>query len=511
MSGVAAVGTPPAVVLQASGLEKQYEGTKALCWDAEPAFEVAAGEIHAVVGENGAGKTTLLSILAGLVAPSAGTVHLAGGNYAPRNVAASRLLGLEIVLQEPGLIGALTVAENFFLGRHAAADTRLGYIRRRRGIEQVRDALAGVAPHVSPRVLASSLSLEDQKLVELARAVHFSPKVLLIDEMSASLSHSGLQRLFAILREQTAEGVAVLYISHYLEEVRELCDRVTVLRDGRIVATLSTEEADERRLTSLMVGRDVSTSLYRTDTNVRGATETLLTAQNLRLDGAYRNISLEVGRGEILGIGGLVGCGSDPLARTLFGAVKPSGGTIILGGAAFAPRTPRDAIKRGVAYVPPDRDREGILLRLPISTNVTLAGLPRLARMGIYSGRGEAHIVQRLIRELSIRCRSEKDLPLKLSGGNRQKVVLAKWLHTEPCLFILHNPTRGIDVGAKAEIYRLIDQLAQQGAAVILISDDLQELIGMSDRIMIMRKGEVSHQTVRDRAPTEDELITYMV
>jgi rhamnose transport system ATP-binding protein len=508
----ALVGVEPRspAVLQAKGLLKEYDGTKALCWAADSVFEAAAGEIHAVVGENGAGKSTLMSILAGLVAPSAGTLLLGGGGYAPGSVSDSRLLGVEIVLQEPGLIGALTVTENFFLGRRSV-DSRLGLVRRRRGTQQVRATLAAIAPHVSANALASSLNLEDQKLVELARAVHFSPKVLLIDEMSACLGRSALRQLFEVLRQQSANGVAVLYISHYLDEVSELCDRVTVLRDGRVIATMPTADVDERRLTSLMVGREIATSLYREDDVDVCSDDVLLAVEGLALDGTYRDISFSVNRGEILGIGGLVGCGSDQLARTLFGAVRPSTGTMRLGGTPFRPRTPRQAIDRGVAYVPPDRDREGLLLRAPISTNMTLAILSRLATLGVYSARREPKIVARLIRELSIRCRSEKDMPLKLSGGNRQKVVLAKWLLTQSTLFILHNPTRGIDVGAKAEVYRLMVQLAGRGAAIILISDELQELIGMSDRILMMRRGEISHESARGLAPTEDELITYMV
>ncbi|WP_448812229.1 sugar ABC transporter ATP-binding protein [Agromyces bauzanensis] len=496
-------------ILQAVGLAKDYDGIQALRWDADSRFDAAAGEIHAVVGENGAGKSTFMAILAGLVNPSAGRITLAGADYAPSSAAESRLLGVEIVLQEPGLIGALTITENFFLGR--SADTRLGYVRRRRGAALVRAALSDIAPHVSSTALASSLSLEDQKLVEIARAIHFEPKVLLVDEMSACLSRPALDKLFQTLRRLSESGTAVLYISHYLEEVKELCDRVTVFRDGRLITTLPTSEVDERQLASLMVGRDYQSSLYRDDSSANRSDRTVLAVAGLTIPGEYEDVSLEVSRGEILGIGGLIGCGSDALARTLFGAMHARSGSMTLNGEPYAPHSPRQAIARGVAYVPPDRDREGLLLRAPIGLNVTLATLPRLAKAGLYSGRGEASLVGPLIAELSIRCRSETELPLTLSGGNRQKVVLAKWLLTEPDLLILHNPTRGIDVRAKAEIYRLVDELAAKGMAIVLISDELPELIGMSDRILMMRRGAISHETIRDLAPTEDELIAYMV
>jgi ABC-type sugar transport system ATPase subunit len=499
---------PEALVLR--GLRKHYPGTDALVWGPDDELAVRRGEIHALVGENGAGKSTLMAIVAGLVGPSSGSLQLAGESYSPGSVAGARRHGVEIVVQEPGLVGALTVTENFFLGREAS-DSTAGIVRPRRGREVVRSALASIAGHVSPRALASSLSLEDQKLVELARAVHFRPRVLLVDEMSACLSRHRLARLFDVLRAQRDAGVAVVYTSHYLEEVPQLCDRVTVLKDGRLVSTLDAGEIDEDKLTTLMVGRATVDHLYRGDQAAARGKDVVLRAEHLGLDGAYDEVTFEVRGGEILGIGGLVGCGSDPLARTLFGALRPDRGTMTLGGTPYRPRSPRQAIARRVAYVPPDRDREGLLLRLPIATNATLAVLPRLARAGVYPGRGEPRVVRRLIDQLGIRCRGASDLPLNLSGGNRQKVVLAKWLLTEADLFVLHNPTRGVDVGAKAEIYRLIQALAKQGAAVLLLSDELPELIGMSDRILVLRRGLLAHETSRDASPTEEQLITQMV
>jgi ABC-type sugar transport system ATPase subunit len=492
------------------GLRKHYPGTDALVWGSADELGVRGGEIHGLVGENGAGKSTLMAIVAGLVDPSGGTLRLAGESYAPGSVAGARRHGVEIVVQEPGLVGALTVTENFFLGREAG-DSTAGIVRPRRGRDLVRAALASIGEHVSPRALASSLSLEDQKLVELARAIHFRPRVLLVDEMSACLSRHRLTRLFELLRAQRDAGAAVVYTSHYLDEVPELCDRVTVLKDGRLVATLDADVAHEEQLTTLMVGRATVDHLYRSDEAARPSEDVVLRADGLGRNGAYSNVTFEVSRGEILGIGGIVGCGSDPLARTLFGALRPDRGTMTLGGTPYRPRSPRQAIARRVAYVPPDRDREGLILRLPIATNATLAALPRLARAGMYPGLGEPRVVRRLINQLAIRCRGAGDLPLNLSGGNRQKVVLAKWLLTEADLFILHNPTRGVDVGAKAEIYRLIEALARRGAAIVLLSDELPELIGMSDRILVVRRGRVAHETSRDAAPTEEQLITQMV
>jgi len=491
-------------------MRKEYPGTLALNWDEDDSLDIRGGEIHALVGENGAGKSTLLSLISGLQPASGGALELEGEPYVPSSVAAARSRGIEIVMQEPGLVGALTVAENFFLGRNAA-DTAAGIVLPGRGAEIVRRTLADVAPHVSPRTLAASLSLEDHKLVELARALHFAPRLLLVDEMSACLTRPALNLLFDALRAQRETGTAIVYISHYLEEIGELCDRVTVLKDGRLVDTLPVAEAEVDHLSTLMVGRATAGSLYRVDTTPQEAGEVLLAADRLTLEGAYRDVSFAARRGEILGIGGLLGCGSDELARTLFGQLRPDSGAMTVGGRTYSPSDPREAIGRRIAYVPPDRDREGLLLRIPISTNVTLATLPRLSRAGIYAGWGEQRLVGRLIQTLAIRASSVADIPLNLSGGNRQKVVLAKWLMSEADVFVMHNPTRGIDVGSKADLYALMERLAGEGAAIVLLSDELPELIGMSDRIMILRRGAVSHTVARDARPSEEQLITHMV
>ena len=473
-------------------------------------LEIRRGEIHGIVGENGAGKSTLFSVVAGMQTLSAGSIQLGGQDYTPGNVATARRAGVEIVTQEPGLVGALTVTENFFLGRGTENKIARDGKSSRRSVEVAREAVASIAPHVSPRALAGSLSLHEQKLVELARAVHFAPRVLLVAEMSAVLDQAGLKTLFAVLRGQRERGVAILYISHYLEEVGELCDRVSVLRDGQLVTTLPIAEASAERLSTLMVGRPVS-DLYPEPPLVQNRQGPLFEAHRLTIAGEFRDVSFDVARGEILGVGGLIGCGSAALARSLFGQDRLSSGHMKLAGRAYAPSGPRAAIARRVAYVPPDREREGLLLRSTIGENVTLPSLPRLSHAGIYSGRSDKRRVSRLIDQLAVRCQGVDDLPLNLSGGNRQKVVLAKWLLKPVDLFILHNPTRGVDVGAKAELYALVRRLAEQGAAIVLVADELPELVGMSSRIMILRRGQISHKIERQECPTEHGLITYMV
>jgi ABC-type sugar transport system ATPase subunit len=503
-----ALGTDgPALTLR--GIRRHYPGTKALDWHDDTTLAIERGSVHGLLGENGAGKSTLLSAIAGLSPLTAGSMELLGRPYAPESVVRARRRGVEIVLQEPGLVPSLTVAENFLLGRGPVA-SRAGVVLPGRTVRAVGDALQEIAPHVSPRARAGSLNLEDRKLVELARAIHFRPGVLLVDEMSACLGHSRLASLFDALHRLRDDGVAVVYISHYLEEIHQVCDTVTVLKDGRLVETLPAR-TDTNTLTRLMVGRDIAGTLYRTDETAHTGGERALTVDGLSLAGSYNDVGFTLRAGEILGIGGLVGCGSQELARTLFGDLRADSGSMTLSGTPFSPTGPREAIRRGVAYVPPDRDREGVILRLSLLQNIALPTLRKRSLWGLYPGRADSGISTRLIDDLAIRCRGASDVPFHLSGGNRQKIVLAKWLVDPPSVLILHNPTRGIDVGAKSEIYTLIERLARAGTAILLLSDELPELLGMSDRILILRRGAMTYETHRDARPTEELLVSRMI
>ncbi|MFF9647341.1 sugar ABC transporter ATP-binding protein [Kitasatospora aureofaciens] len=490
-------------------MTKQYGAVSALRWNEGGRLDLHAGEIHGLVGENGAGKSTLMSILAGMNRPTSGSVTLNTQPYSPASVVEARRLGVEIVLQDFGLAGSLTVAENFFLGHHHM-DSRAGFVRRRYAAGLVREALAEIAPWVTPGTRADTLSLEDQKLVELARAIHFRPSVLLVDEATACLGQGAAQKLFEALQRERARGTAILYISHHLEEIRRLCDRVTVMRDGQLVATLPARGVEDRTLTTLMVGREVDLSSHR-GVGAGREDKPRLSASGLALDGCFDPVDLDLYAGEIVGIGGLVGCGVLELGRVLCGAMKPTSGSMTLGEKEYAPRSTRAAIRQGVSYVPPDRDREGLLLRQSIAENAVLAQLPRGSRLGWYSGRRDTQLVAPMIDRLGIRCQGPRQCLNQLSGGNRQKVVLAKAMLTKPRVLVLHNPTRGVDVGAKSDIYSLLSELADQGMALLLISEELPELIAMSDRIIIMHKGRVTRQVSRSDAPSEDDLITYMV
>jgi len=360
-------------------------------------------------------------------------------------------------------------------------------------------------------VAAGSLNLEDQKFVELARALSQGPRVLVIDEMTANLSEKGVEELFVLLRTFASGGGTVLYVSHYLEEVAALCDRVTVMKDGRLVRTLDARQTTEDELSTLMVGRTVKEQMFRADSEARTGGEVLLQVTDLAVAGKFQNVSFTLHRGEVLGLGGLIGCGSETLALALFGDVRPSAGEILVEGRPLSAVEPREAIANGLALVPGDREREGLILNLTLERNISLASLPWISRRGVIPPGVEKGIAKRLIGQLRIVSRSHTDVPFSLSGGNRQKVVLAKWLVRQPKVLILHNPTRGADVGGKAEIYGVIRGLAENGVGIVLISDELPELIGLSDTLMIMRRGHVSSVVARDAAPTEEQLIGFML
>jgi ribose transport system ATP-binding protein len=498
------------VALSVGGIRKVFPGTIAVDFDAEQRLEFRRGEIHGLVGENGAGKSTLVGMISGVTRPTEGSMTLLGRDYAPTDPVHARAQGVDIVLQEPGLVDTMSVEENLLLGREHHYAPRVVFRQKARS-RAAATAMRHMRRSIPMGIPAGRLPLEDQKFVELARALSLEPKVLVIDEMTANLSQKGLPELFEILRAFRDDGGTVIYISHYLEEVATLCDRVTVMKDGRLVRTLDAGGVTEDQLSTLMVGRDIRGRMYRTDTEARTSGEAVLEVQGLTLTGRYTDVSFTLHRGEILGIGGLIGCGSESLALSLFGDVRPDSGEVRVCGRRVRPGQPRDAIRSGIAFVPGDRDREGLILNLSLERNVALAALPWLQRMGFVRPGRERRIARKLIGELGIVSRSERDIPFSLSGGNRQKVVLAKWLVRKNEVLILHNPTRGVDVGGKADIYAVIRRLADEGAGVILISDELPELIGLSDTLLMMRRGRVSATIARNEQPSEERLIGYMV
>ncbi|HEY4193806.1 MAG TPA: sugar ABC transporter ATP-binding protein [Mesorhizobium sp.] len=494
------------------GIRKTYDASTVLDLSNSEDVVFRQGEIHGLAGENGAGKSTLVKVVCGLVSPTIGSMELDGKPYAPTNLAEARAAGVEIVLQEPGLVPGLTVADNLFLGRERIY-SRFRILNGRRRDELARNALGRVGATTPINKRAGDLDLESQKFVELARALAFEPRVLVIDEMSASLTKQGVVRMSRVLREAAAQGTAILYISHYLEETFDLCQQVTVLKDGRHVQTLATDKLDESHLQTLMVGRSLVSELYHEGSRAAPAE---LAAPALKISGlkagrAVRDFSLDVKAGEIVGLGGLVGCGSEEIAHAIFGVGRMADGEITLSGNPYRPSSSRHAIDSGVGFVSGDREANDLLLQATIQDNIALPTLPMRSNWGLTSRRGDAAEASKVIRELSIACRGPADYPAKLSGGNRQKVVLGKWMLRRPNVLVLQNPTRGVDVGAKLLIYSTLRRLAGMGTAILLISDELNELRGMSDRIVIMRRGMIAGWFDASANPSEEELVACMV
>jgi rhamnose transport system ATP-binding protein len=472
--------------LRAEGISKAYAGVQAL---REVSLDLRAGEVHAIVGENGAGKSTLIKILTGAVQPDAGTLSIRGAAVSDHGPLAARDLGIAVVYQQPTLFPHLTVAENLALGLERGSTWRqIDWAARRRN---ARALIARAGAEIDPDRPASELSMAEQQLVEIARALGSDARIVIMDEPTAALPAHDVARLLAAVREMRARGAGVLYITHRLDEVFELADRITVLRDGSRVDTRETCTMDRSTLISLMVGREMS-AIYSHESHVqpRDALEIRKVACHRT---GVRDVTFSVRAGEIVGLSGLVGAGRTELARTLFGLSPADEGEIRVDGAIVSPRTPREAIAHGIAYVPEDRRRHGVIGTMPVRTNVTLASLPQLAdRLAVLGRSRERKAAERYVRELGIRPASVDLSVSSLSGGNQQKVALARWLMTAPRVLILDEPTQGVDVGAKADVHREMDRLAREGVAILMISSDLQEVLAMSDRVVVMRRGTVA-------------------
>ena len=460
-------------------------------------LDLRAGEVHAVVGENGAGKSTLMKIVAGVYRPDSGSIRLGGVpilNESPRQ-ALER--GISMIHQELNLAPNLSVAENVFLGR---APTRGGLIDWRRlyaDVEALADRL-GIDLDVRARV--DELSVARQQMVEIAKALSLDARVIIMDEPTSALTERETEALFDIIARLKSNGVAVVYISHRLDEIFRVADRVTVLRDGRLVGTLPIAQATQPQLIGMMVGRELTTLFPKESVEIG---DPVLEVRHLRRKGALEDISFVLRRREILGLAGLVGAGRTELVRVLFGADPLDGGEILLEGRPVRIRRPRDAIRLGMGFVTEDRKLQGLVLGMNVRENETLASLAQVSKLGFLNLGRERTLAARLVEQLGVRTPSVEQEVANLSGGNQQKVVIAKWLATRARILILDEPTRGIDVGAKAEVHALMSRLASQGVSILMISSELPEILGMSDRILVMRQGRLSGEFTRDQASQE--------
>jgi len=486
---------PGSALLSLRGASKTFGPVIAL---ADGTIDIRPGEIHALVGENGAGKSTLVKILAGVHAPDGGEFLVDGSQVSFRTPADSKAAGISVIYQEPTLFPDLSVAENIFIGRQPKGAA--GLISRGEMRRQARALFETLGVPIDPDRIAEGLSIADQQIIEIAKAISLDATVLVMDEPTAALSGVEVERLFGVARGLRAKGAGILFISHRFDEVFALCDRITVMRDGRYIAVHNTADVTVPQIVREMVGRDVD-ALFPKEDAVIG--DTVLTVEGLGRAGVFQNISFEVRSGEIVGLAGLVGAGRTEVARAIFGIDRYDAGTVTLHGKALKPRSPQAAIEAGIGFVPEDRRKQGLVMDLSVAKNATLTLRNRLARFGLIAGSRETSAANDWSSRLRVKTGSQHYAVSTLSGGNQQKVVLAKWLATEPTLLIVDEPTRGIDVGTKAEVHRLISDLAGRGIAIIMISSELPEVLGMADRILVMHEGRITAELARSEANAE--------
>jgi ribose transport system ATP-binding protein len=465
-------------------------------------FNIAGGEIHALMGENGAGKSTLMKILSGAYAADAGSITVDGMPAGIRSTTDAEAIGIAIIHQELNLIPQLSVMENLFLGREPS---RFGVIENHVMRAKAETWLNKVgAGHVDPTRESGTLSIGQQQLVEIAKALSLNARVLIMDEPTAALTDREISTLFQIMTELKAGGIAIVYVSHRMEEMFKICDKVSVLRDGHFVGERVVRETSFDEIVKLMIGRELH---ERFPARTAGPGAVRLQVDDLGDEGKISHIHFEVRGGEVLGIAGLMGSGRSEILRTLFGLKRKISGRIALDGAALSIHNPGDAIAAGIGFVTEDRKSQGLVLGMSVRENTTLVHLEEYAHGGIVNGRAEEDEVQRLIAELHIRTRDAEQEVKSLSGGNQQKVVFAKWLAKPPRVLLLDEPTRGVDVGGKAEIYQIMNRLAASGSAIVMVSSDLSEVLAMSDRILVMCEGQQA-ALFNAHATSQEEIMT---
>ena len=488
-------------LLRMENITKSFSGVVVLD---DVCFDVRPGEVHALIGENGAGKSTLMKIVTGLYEADRGQVFWKGRPVAIKTPHQAHDLGINIVHQELMLVPQLSIGENVFLGRHPVGSEFSRWVRWSDINNQAKRLLEGLGHPLDPKRPVGELSIAEQQLVEIARALAFSAELIIMDEPTSPLSEHETTRLFQTISQLKARGVSVVYISHRLKEIHQVADRVTVLRDGRHIATSPISGTTTDSLVRHMVGREIGEQFSRNKSRVDG--DEALRVEGLTASGKFSDISFSVHRGEIVGLAGLVGAGRTELVETLFGAGEADSGKVYLDGQAVTISTPMDAVRHRLALVADDRKAKGLVLGGSVRFNIALAAPRKFARYGMFlNSAREKEVAKDLARELHLKTPNVEQQVMYLSGGGQQKVVLAKWLSADSKVFILDEPTRGIDVGSKAEIYDLIRRLAERGVAVLLVSSELEEILNLADRILVMHRGRISGELSREEAT--DELI----
>jgi len=490
------------LILSMSGIVKAFAGVQALDG---VRFDLRQGEVHALIGENGAGKSTLMKILLGIYQADKGSITFNGKNVYIKNPAEALKMGISMIHQEISLVPGMSVAENIWLGREKQFK-QLGLINNKLRIEATKGLLENLKLFIDPMAMVKNLNIASMQLVEIARAVSYKSKVIIMDEPTSALTNKEIELLYEIIRALVAKGTSIIFISHKLEEIFKVCQRVTVLRDGGYIGTNNIEDVDMNKLITMIVGRKEAKTFEKTE-HILG--ETVLEVCNFSRKGVFKDINFSVRRGEVLGFAGLMGAGRTEIIQALFGTARLDSGSVLYQGKPVTIRTPRDAVKTGMGMVTEDRLRTGSIYTLSVMQNGTLVPLRKIAnRFRFFSRTKEYNFFLNEAKKFNIKYTSVDDKIGQLSGGNQQKVIFARWLSDEPKVLILDEPTRGIDVGSKAEIYRLINNLAAQGLAILLISSEMPELLALSDRIMVIREGQIVFE-ISGKSATQEELISH--
>ena len=487
-------------VLQLQHIRKEYPGVVAL---KDVTLELKPGEILALIGENGAGKSTLIKCCSGAVIPTSGKIIVNGKEFSSMTPQLASENGIAIIYQEFNNVKELSAAENLFLGR----PIRKGIVIDKKAMEEAAKAFEALHIKIDPKALMKNLTVGYQQMVEIAKAVQQNAKILIMDEPSAPLTSAEVESMFEVVERLRKEGVSIIYISHRLEEIYRLSDRILVMRDGEYVKTLITKDSEVQELIKLMVGRELTQS-YPPRKDCVKKDEVVLELQNVTGNGDT-DISLKIHKGEILGLGGLVGAGRTELAEMIFGAVRKKSGKMIFNGKEIDPKSPREAIDLGIALVPEDRKRHGAMLGISIKNNINMPIYERNSKLSVINNKQEQEIAEKYKENMAIKTPSLNQLVKNLSGGNQQKVILGRWMAADSELIIFDEPTRGIDVGAKYEIYKLMNDLVEnQGKTILMISSEMEELMGMSDRIVVLSEGNMTGELSKKEF-TQEVIMTY--
>lgn len=485
--------------IEMRGIDKSFGGNAVL---KSAGFLLDHGEIHALMGENGAGKSTLMKILTGVYTKDAGTVIVDGKEVCYKNPQEAEKAGIVFIHQELNVLFDLTVEENMFLGKEIKK--KLGVCDKKAMRAEVKKILDKLGVAIDPGQRMNELSVGQQQMIEIAKALMVDAQVIIMDEPTAALTQSETSVLFEVVKSLRKKGVSIVYISHRMEEIFELCDRITVLRDGSYIGTKKISETDMNDVVKMMIGREIGERYPARNAKIG---DIAFEVKNLTCPGVFENVSFQVHAGEVLGVSGLMGAGRTEIMQAIFGNMPHVTGEIFMNGQKIQNRNPQEAMKNGIGFITEDRKVEGLMLEESIMKNISIANLGRISRGGVLNKGAEDALVKRGIEELHIKCFGPQHECSNLSGGNQQKVVFAKWIYTEPKVLILDEPTRGVDIGAKKEIYNIINELAEKGVAIIMVSSELPEVLGMSDRVMVVREGLVRGILNREEANQENIMI----